>query len=110
MPTVRASDGLALSSRNVALSPEERERALGLSRALRAAEHAVAAGERDATSIRVVAQAALGLEPEYLEVVHPDTLARVETVAGRVLVAVAARVGATGLIDNIVIDPPRVRR
>ena len=106
VPTVRAPDGLALSSRNAALSPADRGRALGLSRALRAAELAVAAGELDATRVRAIAEAALGLEPEYLAIVDPDTLAPVETVGGPVLVAIAARVGATRLIDNVVIHRP----
>jgi pantoate--beta-alanine ligase len=105
LPTVREPDGLAMSSRNRRLSPAERGRALGLSRALRAAETAVAAGERDAHRVRDAARAALdGVVPEYLALVDPDSFEPVRTVDGRVLVAVAARVGATRLIDNTIVE------
>jgi pantoate--beta-alanine ligase len=104
MPTVREPDGLALSSRNVRLAPDERQRAISLSRALRAAEEAIAAGERDAAAIERVARMALnGVEPEYLALVDPDTFQPVQTVDGRVLIAVAARIGATRLIDNTIV-------
>ena len=106
LPTVREPDGLALSSRNVRLSPEERTRALGLSRALNAAAAAVAAGERDAARIRQAALAELGdLDAEYLAVVDPLTFAHLRTVNARTLVAVAAQVGPVRLIDNIVLEP-----
>jgi pantoate--beta-alanine ligase len=108
VPTVRDPDGLALSSRNVRLSADERSRALALSRALRAAERAVADGERDAAAVRAAALEAMrshDVEPEYLELVDPDTLAPVTAIDGGVLVAVAARVGATRLIDNTLIHP-----
>jgi pantoate--beta-alanine ligase len=105
-PTVRDADGLALSSRNRRLSPEERERALGLPRALRAAAGAAAAGERDAEALRAAALAALdGVRPEYLAIVDPDSFQPVRTAHGRVLVAVAARIGATRLIDNAIVEP-----
>ena len=104
LPTVREPDGLALSSRNVRLSPGERTRALSLSRALRAAETAAAGGERDARAIERAARGALnGVEPEYLALVDPDSFQPVQTVDGRVLVAVAARIGATRLIDNTIV-------
>jgi pantoate--beta-alanine ligase len=106
VPTVREPDGLALSSRNVHLKGDDRERAMALSRALRAAEGAIADGERDAATIRGQALAAMndfGVEPEYLELVSPETLDPVHRVNGQVLVAVAARVGNTRLIDNAVI-------
>jgi pantoate--beta-alanine ligase len=106
LPTVREPDGLALSSRNVRLNPDERRRALALSRALRAAEAAVAAGEREADAVTGAARAAMdGVEPEYLALVDPDSFEPITTVDGRVLVAVAARIGATRLIDNTIIHP-----
>jgi pantoate--beta-alanine ligase len=107
-PTVREEDGLALSSRNVHLKGDDRKRALALSRALGAAEAAVAAGERDATAVATAARAAMndfGVEPEYLELVSADTLAPVAAIDGEVLVAVAARVGGTRLIDNTILNP-----
>ena len=105
-PIVRDPDGLALSSRNRRLSPTERQRALGLSRALRAAAGAAAAGERDAEALRACALATMdGLEPEYVAVVDPDSFQPVRTAHGRVLIAVAARVGATRLIDNAIVEP-----
>jgi pantoate--beta-alanine ligase len=106
-PTVRAEDGLALSSRNVHLRGADRERALALRRALDAASAAVAAGERDAAAIEQAGRAAmaeLGVEPEYLALVRPDDLRPVERVDGDVLVAVAARVGGTRLIDNTILS------
>lgn len=110
VPTVRELDGLALSSRNRRLSPADRERAVSLSRALRAAEEAVADGEREATRIRDAALTALamqnGIQPEYLAIVHPDTLEPLDRLNGRALVAVAAYVGPARLIDNVLIDPP----
>jgi pantoate--beta-alanine ligase len=109
VPTVREPDGLALSSRNVRLDAGERRRAVALSRALAAAGAAVAVGERDAGAIREAAVAALAehdVEPEYLALVDPDTFEPAERVDGRVLVAVAARVGSTRLIDNSLIEIP----
>ena len=104
VPTVREPDGLALSSRNVRLDAHERQRALSLSRALRAAEAAVAEGERDAAAIERAARAAMnGVDPEYLALVDPDSFQPITTVDGRVLVAVAARIGATRLIDNTIV-------
>jgi pantoate--beta-alanine ligase len=108
VPTVREPDGLALSSRNVRLQGADRERALALSRALQAAERAAATGERDAAAVRDAALRAMqpfGVEPEYLALVSPETLAPVASLDGDVLVAVAARVGGTRLIDNTLIHP-----
>ena len=104
IPTVREPDGLALSSRNAHLDAAERERAVALSRALRAAQDAVAAGERDAAAIAAGARAAMdSVEPDYVALVDPDSFEPVQNVNGRVLVAVAARIGATRLIDNTII-------
>jgi len=106
-PTVREPDGLALSSRNTYLSPEERERALALSRALRATADAVAGGERDVDAALDAGRAELraaGIEPEYLEARDAEDLSAVGSFNGRpVLVAVAARVGKARLIDNLII-------
>jgi pantoate--beta-alanine ligase len=103
-PTVRAGDGLALSSRNVLLSGTERAQATALYRALRAVQAAVAAGERDpetATAVGHAELAAARVEPEYLAIVAADTMEPVTSIEGDVLVAVAARVGSVRLIDNV---------
>lgn len=106
-PTVREPDGLAMSSRNTYLAPEERERATALYRALRRAEEAAAAGERSADAVLAAARAELEraeIEPEYLEARDANDLSEVTSLNGRpVLVAVAARVGKARLIDNVVI-------
>jgi len=102
-PTVRASDGVALSSRNAHLSPDERERAASLQRALDTARVAVIAGERDPATVISRARSELALanvEPDYLELVSADTLTPVRRIDGDVLAVVAARVGSTRLIDN----------
>jgi pantoate--beta-alanine ligase len=105
-PTIRDPDGLALSSRNVYLSPDERERALALSRALRAAEAAVASGTREAPAVVAAARDELdraGLEPDYLQLRSATDLSPVERVNGSTLLAVAARVGRARLIDNAIL-------
>ena len=105
-PTIRDPDGLALSSRNVYLSAEERERALALSRALRAAEASVAAGELERAAVLAAARAELdaaGIEPDYLELRSAHDLAPVARVNGSTLLAVAARVGRARLIDNTIL-------
>jgi len=105
-PTVRDPDGLALSSRNAYLTPAERERALALSRSLRAAEAAVAGGTRDAAAVVAAARAALdraGVEPDYLQLRSANDLSPVERVNGSTLLAVAARVGRARLIDNAIL-------
>ena len=105
-PTIRDADGLALSSRNAYLSPDERERALALSRALRAAEAAVTAGTREAAAVVAVAQEELdraGVEPDYLQLRSVTDLSPVERVNGSTLLAVAARVGPARLIDNAIL-------
>jgi pantoate--beta-alanine ligase len=108
VPTVREPDGLALSSRNVRLSPPDRERALALSAALRAAEHELAAGTRDADALTAAARAAMDpfdVEPEYLALVDPEDLRPVGAVDQDALLAVAARVGPVRLIDNTILTP-----
>jgi pantoate--beta-alanine ligase len=107
VPTVRADDGLALSSRNARLGPEDRERATALRQALGAVADALAGGERDARAAadrgRAVLAAA-GIEPDYLTVADPDTLEPLERVESSALVLVAARVGPARLIDNVLIE------
>lgn len=105
-PTVRDDDGLALSSRNAYLSPDERRRAVGLSRAMRAAEAVVESGRIDAAAVLDAARGELdahGIEPEYLELRSAIDLSPVERVNGSTLLAVAARVGRARLIDNTVL-------
>ena len=106
LPTVREPDGLALSSRNAYLSEQDRQRALALNRALKAAGAAVADGRRDAASVLAAARRELdsrGVEPEYLELRSADDLSPAERVNGRTLLAVAARVGRARLIDNAIL-------
>lgn len=106
MPIVRDADGLALSSRNKYLSPEERVRALGLSRALCLAQAMLEAGERQAAPVlEAVREVLHEVEVDYVELVDAATLARVERITGPVLLAIAARVGATRLIDNVRFTP-----
>jgi len=111
-PTVREADGLALSSRNAYLTANDRAHALGLARALERATTLIAAGERDPVAAGGAARdelAAHEVDPEYLEIVDPDTLAPVEEIDGPVLVAVAARVGGARLIDNVIATPTKAR-
>jgi pantoate--beta-alanine ligase len=109
-PTVRDSDGLALSSRNAYLDAAERERALALRRALAAAERAVADGARDSSEVLAAARSELqaaGIEPEYLELRSPEDLSAVERLDGSALLAVAARIGRARLIDNTMLTGAR---
>jgi pantoate--beta-alanine ligase len=109
--TIRDADGLALSSRNTRLTSADRPRALALRRGLEAIRACHAAGERDATILAAIGRAAmaeLDVEPEYLELVAPDSFAPVSAVGEQpVLVAVAARVGDVRLIDNDTLDGGR---
>lgn len=102
-PTVREGDGLAMSSRNVRLGPDDRAKALVLRAGLNAALAAIAAGERRASAIEAAgrsAMEALGVKPEYLAARAAGTLLPMSELRGEVLIAVAARVGAVRLIDN----------
>jgi len=103
--TVREADGLAMSSRNAYLSPEERRAATVLHRALRAAETAISEGERRGDAVRERLREVLNTEPlarvEYAEVVNADSFRPVETLSGRLVLPLAVRIGGTRLIDNI---------
>ncbi|PYO68746.1 MAG: pantoate--beta-alanine ligase [Gemmatimonadetes bacterium] len=104
-PTVRELDGLALSSRNTYLSPDERRSALALSRALRAVEQAWRGGQAEAAALQkkgMETLAAPGVQPEYVALVD-EAMQPVERVTAKTIVAVAARIGATRLIDNVVL-------
>jgi pantoate--beta-alanine ligase len=106
--TVRDADGLALSSRNVYLSAAERQQALALPRALQAMQAAIAGSMRGLEPLLQAGMDVLAAEPgvklEYLEAVDWTTLEPVEAVVSGTLVAVAARVGATRLIDNFIAE------
>jgi pantoate--beta-alanine ligase len=112
-PTVRDADGLALSSRNVYLSPAERTQALALSRSLRDVEQAAAKGEHSAERLRGALlqelQAAEGIRVDYAEIVDAHTLEPLNDVASGALVAVAAWVGSTRLIDNVLLPAKQVQ-
>jgi pantoate--beta-alanine ligase len=109
-PVVREADGLALSSRNIYLSDEEREQALVLHKALRLIQSRFEDGERDPQRLIAAGLFVMSYEPtvkvEYLKVVHPDTLENVREVDDRALVAIAAVVGTTRLIDNVMLEEP----
>jgi pantoate--beta-alanine ligase len=108
-PIVRDSDGLALSSRNVYLSQDDRKRALSLSQSLRVAEELVRSGTRNAKEIEASMRGVLtaaGVQIDYAALVDPDTLASVERVKPGTVALVAAGVGATRLIDNTILLQP----
>ena len=107
MPTVREPDGLALSSRNAYLDPAERQRAVVLSAALESAHQAYRAGARRSAELLERMRATLAGEPqvavEYIAIAEPAALTPVETATADTVVALAARVGGTRLIDNIIL-------
>ena len=106
-PTVREHDGLALSSRNTYLDESARATALGLVESLRAAERAFAAGERDGERLTAIGRDLLATQPEigvdYFAVVDPSDMRPVEKATSESVAIVAARVGRTRLIDNMVL-------
>ncbi len=109
MPTIREADGLALSSRNVQLSPEQREAASVLYRALCRAHLLWTDGESNGDALRESAQETLRAEPrvdriDYVSVADMTTLDELEQVEGRAMVSVAVQMGAVRLIDNIVLE------
>jgi pantoate--beta-alanine ligase len=106
-PIVREADGLAMSSRNLYLSAEQRQQALVLNRSLRKVKSAVDAGEQDAGRLTEIGVKVVAAEPaarlDYFAIVDPDTLQPVARVSSGTLVAVAAWLGATRLIDNMLL-------
>jgi pantoate--beta-alanine ligase len=105
-PTVREADGLAMSSRNVYLSSAERERALALSRSLQHARQLVASGTREVPALlaamREILRAAEA-QIDYVAICDPETLAPLDTITGPAVALIAARVGTTRLIDNLML-------
>ncbi|MBV9074234.1 MAG: pantoate--beta-alanine ligase [Acidobacteria bacterium] len=108
VPIVREKDGLAMSSRNTYLSPEERRQATVLSRALRKVEKSYLNGEQDSAHLISVARKVFSEEPsvkvDYVEVIEADTLEAVPSAKNGTLVAVAAFIGKTRLIDNLLLN------
>jgi pantoate--beta-alanine ligase len=111
-PIVREADGLAMSSRNAYLDPQQRKSAAVLYRSLREVQQHFDQGERTAARLIDAGKRAFAKEPsvrlDYFEIVDPETLDRVDIVSQQSLVAVAAVVGKTRLIDNIVPDPQSI--
>jgi pantoate--beta-alanine ligase len=114
-PTLREPDGLAMSSRNQYLSADERTRALSIYRGLMQAKELVSQGIRQTNRLLATMQnmlldvGNLGRIPvsiDYVAAVDPVTLRPVEMIAGPTILAVAARVGTTRLIDNVLVEPP----
>jgi len=107
-PIVREPDGLAMSSRNAYLNREERSRSLVLRRSLQQVQQEFQAGEKIAGKLVSAAKEVFAREPQvtlaYFEIVDPDTLDPVEQISQKTLVAVAAYVGSTRLIDNLVLN------
>ena len=109
LPTVREPDGLAMSSRNAYLSPEERRAAPVLHRSLEAAEEMWRAGVRDASVVRQRMNEVLAAEPlarvDYVSVADAETLEELETAGRPALVSLAVQIGGTRLIDNVTLTP-----
>ena len=107
-PIVREADGLAKSSRNTYLNPEERQAALILSKSLKKGQEAIANGERDAQTVIGIITESLKTEPlariDYVEVVDFENIQRTPTIEGEVLVAIAVYIGKTRLIDNFIVN------
>ena len=108
-PTVRGADGLALSSRNRYLSPQQRKDATCIHCSLRTAHEMIEAGRTNpktiAAKIRKIITAAKSLSSiDYISIVDADTLQDVSRITGKVLIAIAARFGSTRLIDNLTVD------
>jgi len=108
VPTVRESDGLAMSSRNIYLNPEERQAATVLYRALNLTQQLYSQGETDAQAIRQQMTALIQKEPlaaiDYVSVADPETLDELDKVSPPALVSMAVKIGKTRLIDNVVVE------
>jgi pantoate--beta-alanine ligase len=108
MPIIREADGLAMSSRNVYLTPQERTAATILSRSLRQAEEKIKNGERDAKAVIRFITETIQSEPlakiDYVGVVGTDEIKKTETITGQTLIALAVRFSNTRLIDNIILE------
>lgn len=107
-PIIREADGLAKSSRNTYLNPQERQAALILSRAIKVGQHCVELGERDTHKVVAAMKALIETEPlariDYVEAVDLDSIQKVDKVEGDVLFAMAVYVGKTRLIDNFIVN------
>lgn len=105
VPTVREPDGLAMSSRNTYLNPQERKAATVLYKALMAAQRHLARGERDAAHLRKQMTALIQKQPlariDYISIAHPETLVELDKIEERALASLAVRIGKTRLIDNL---------
>lgn len=105
VPTVREADGLAMSSRNIYLNPEERKTSTVLYKALTLAQQQFASGERDAEKLRQAMKDLIEKEPlakiDYISVAHPDSLTELDKIEGSALASLAVRFGKTRLIDNV---------
>lgn len=108
MPTVREADGLAMSSRNTFLTPQQRTAATILSRSLREAEIKIKSGQRDTNAIIQFIYQAIANEPlaniDYIDIVDIEEIKPIEKINGRALIALAVRFGKTRLIDNIIVE------
>jgi pantoate--beta-alanine ligase len=108
-PTLRDPDGMAMSSRNMYLSPEERQKGLSISRALMMGYKEFMEGVRQTNRLITTMQKVMleqHVNIDYVAAVDPETLRPVEKIEGETLLAIAARVGNTRLIDNVVVAPP----
>jgi pantoate--beta-alanine ligase len=107
-PIIREADGLAKSSRNIYLTPEERQAAVVLSKAVKLGQDMIAGGEKDAQAILKAMKELISAEPlatiDYVEMVNMDTMKSIDKVQGHVLCAMAVKFGKARLIDNFIIE------
>jgi pantoate--beta-alanine ligase len=107
-PIIREADGLAKSSRNIYLTPEERQAAVVLSKAVKLGQDMIAGGEKDAQTVLKAMKELISAEPlatiDYVEMVNMDTMKSIDKVQGHVLCAMAVKFGKARLIDNFIIE------